>query len=39
LTGGSEYAGVAEIVDSFASRTADALEEKQLLAIRPRSSR
>jgi len=36
-TGGSEYAGVAEVVDSFASRTADALEEKQLLAIRPRS--
>ena len=34
-TGGSEYAGVAEIVDSFASRTADALEERQLLAIRP----
>jgi hypothetical protein len=34
-TGGSEYAGVAEIIDSFASRTADALEERQLLAIRP----
>ena len=33
-TGGSEYAGSEQIVDSFANRTADALEGRQLLAQR-----
>ena len=33
-TGGSEYAGSEQILDSFANRTADALEGRQLLAQR-----
>jgi hypothetical protein len=33
-TGGSEYAGSDKILDSFASRTADELEGRQLLAQR-----
>ena len=33
-TGGSEYAGAADLVASFADNTADALESKQLLAQR-----
>jgi hypothetical protein len=32
-TSGSEYAGRSEVLDSFASRTADELEDKHLLAI------
>jgi hypothetical protein len=34
-TGGSEYAGVSDLIDSFADNTAEALENKQLLAQRP----
>ena len=34
-TGGSEYASVSNLIDSFADNTADALENKQLLAQRP----
>ncbi len=31
-TGGSEYASISDLLDSFASRTADELEEKHLLS-------
>jgi len=34
-TGGSEYAGGDKLLDSFANRTADELEGRQLLAQRP----